>query len=267
MYATHSLNEKLAQGTMIIGSHVGFDSPFATEMLGGCGFDFIWIDAEHGALDKKDIQLHLMACRAAGTAGIVRVPWNDPVFIKGVLDMGADGIIVPMIKNIGEAEAAASATAYPPVGIRGMGVRRACNYGLWNVEEYVGSTREKIWTILQIEHVDMVADLERIAALPGVTGFVVGPKDFAMSMVKDGRACTPSDPEVQEQFDRVGDILSRYNKPFGVSGLYSEAFVRDWTRRGVNFLCMNFDFHYIVQGGKAVLAGARKDLADLGRQC
>ncbi len=266
MHTVHKLTEKIADGKMVIGSHIGFDSPFATEMLGGCGFDFIWIDAEHGALDKKDIQLHLMACRAAGVAGIVRVPWNDFVFIKGVLDMGADGIIVPMVRNAKEAEQAVAATTYPPEGIRGMGVRRAVNYGLDSVDEYVANARQKIWTIVQIEHIDVVKDLDTIARMPGVTGFVVGPKDFSMSMTKNGRPCTPNDPEVKEQFDKVGEILSGHAKPFGVSGVYSDAFVNDWVKRGVNFLCMNFDFHYITHGGKAVLNGAHKSLAELGRK-
>ena len=267
MHTIHKLDEKIAEGKMVIGSHVGFDSPFVTEMLGGCGFDFIWIDAEHGALDKKDIQLHLLACRAAGVPGIVRVPWNDFVFIKGVLDAGADGIIVPMVRSAKEAEAAVAATTYPPEGIRGMGVRRAVNYGLWNVDEYVASARKKIWTIVQIEHVDVVKDLKTIAAMPGVSGFVVGPKDFSMSMVKDGQPCTPADPEVKEQFDKIGEALAGCGKPFGVSGMFSEGFVTDWTRRGVNFFCLNFDFHYITQGGKAVLSGAHKVLTEMNRAC
>ena len=251
---------------MVLGSHIGFDSPFVTEMLAGCGFDFIWIDAEHGALDKKDIQLHLMACRAGGVAGIVRVPWNDFVFIKGILDMGADGIIVPMIRSAKEAEQAVAATTYPPEGIRGMGVRRAVNYGLDNVDDYIVNARQKIWTIIQIEHIDIVKDLDIIAQMPGVSGFVVGPKDFSMSMVKNGRPCTPNDPEVKEQFDKVGAVLSKYGKPFGVSGAYSEAFVKEWVKRGVNFISMNFDFHYITQGAKAVIKGTHQNLTDAGHK-
>lgn len=258
------LNEKIASKKMVLGSHIAFDSPFITEMLAGAGFDFIWIDAEHGALDKKDIQLHLMACRAGGAAGIVRVPWNDFVFIKGVLDMGADGIIVPMVRNAKEAEQAVAATTYPPEGVRGMGFRRAVNYGMGNADDYVANARQKIWTIIQIEHIDVVRDLDAIAQMPGVSGFVIGPKDFSMSMVKNGRNCTPNDPEVKEQFDKVGEILSKYNKPFGVSGAYSEAFVKDWSRRGVNFMSMNFDFHYIVQGAKAVIKGTQQNLTEMG---
>ncbi len=271
MYNTPKLNEKIAAGKMVLGSHIGFDSPFITEMLAGCGFDFIWIDAEHCAIDRKDIQMHLLACRAAGAAGIVRVPSADPSFIKGVLDMGADGIVIPLMPDLASCEKAVLGAMYPPEGIRGLGVRRACNYGLWSRDEYVATAREKIWTIIQVEQQTLVKDLDAVAQLPGVSGFVVGPNDFAMSMTKKDektgqmRACTPSDPEVREQYDLIGKTLSKYKKPFGVSGVHSEQFVKDWTARGVNFICQNFDFHYIVNGGKAVLADTKKILKDTGR--
>ena len=265
MHTVYKLNEKIAAGKMVFGSHIGFDSPFITEMLAGCGFDFIWIDAEHGALDKKDIQLHLMACRAAGAAGIVRVPWNDHVFIKGVLDMGADGIVVPLVRSAKEAEEAVAAATYPPFGIRGLGIRRAANYSLDDVDEYVANANEKIWTIIQVEHIDVVKDLDTIAQMPGVTGFVMGAKDFSMSMSTPKRRYNSEDPEVKEQLDVISEVISKYNKPFGISGAFSETFVRDWTRRGVNFLCMNFDFHFITASGKAILNGSKEVLTTMGR--
>lgn len=265
MYNLQKITDKISKGKLAIGSHVGFDSPFLTEALAGCGFDFIWIDAEHSAIDKKDIQNHLLACRAAGVAGIVRVPWNDPVFIKCILDMGADGIIVPMVCSLEEAKQAAAATHYPPFGIRGMGTRRAVNYSMWDKEEYVAHQDDHVWTIVQIEHIDVVKDLEEIAKLPGVSGFVVGPNDFSMSMNTPERSYKVTDPEVIEQFDKIGQILSKTGKPFGVSGAYSEKFVNDWIARGVNWMSMNFDFNYIVNGGKAVIKGSHESLDKLGR--
>lgn len=256
MYGIERLNQKLSDGKLILGSHVAFDSPFLTEMIANQGFDFIWIDAEHSALDKKDIQAHLLACRAAGAAGIVRVPWNDHTFIKGILDMGADGVIIPMICSYDEAVKAAAATHYPPAGIRGMGTRRACGYGQWDKSAYVTDTDRFVWTILQIEHIDVVKDLKRIAALPGISAFVLGPNDFSMSMNTWERSYKPSDPEVMEQFDEISMILRDAGKPFGVSGIYSEKFVRDWSARGVNFISMGFDFQYVVNGAKAVYEGA-----------
>lgn len=261
MYNAKKLTAKLAEKKMLLGTFINMDSPFISEALGGCGFDFLWIDGEHAALERMDIQRHLLACRACNIAGLVRVPWNDFVQIKAVLDMGADGIVIPMIRSVQEARDAIAATHYPPAGVRGMGVRRAVNYGLWDKSEYIATEDEKIWTILQIEHIDIVPHLDEIAQLPGLTGFVVGPNDFAMSMTtKDGKACTGDEPEVQEQFDRIGEMLRKHGLPFGVGGAYNEKFVMDWMRRGVNWMCLNTDFGYLVQGGKAVVANTNKTL-------
>ena len=90
-----TIRGKIARKEMVIGTHVGFANSCFTELLGDVGFDFIWIDAEHGALDKEAIQLHMIAARAAGAASFVRVPWNDPVSVKTILDMGPDGVIFP----------------------------------------------------------------------------------------------------------------------------------------------------------------------------
>lgn len=260
-YQIQKIQKKIEEKRLILGSHVGFDSPFVTEMIANQGFDFIWIDAEHSALDKKDIQTHLLACRAAGAAGIVRVPWNDHTFIKGILDMGADGVIIPMICSYQDARSAVAATHYPPLGIRGMGTRRACGYGEWDKASYVADTDRHVWTILQIEHIDVVKDLDRIAALPGVSAFVVGPNDFSMSMNTAQRSFKPGDPEVKEQIDKIAEILRKSGKPFGVSGAYSEQFVRDWIGRGVDFIAMGFDFNFVVNGAKTVMTRT-KSLCD-----
>ena len=254
MFNLYRITDKIAAGKIPIGSHVGFDSPFLTEAIAGCGFDFIWIDAEHSAIDKKDIQNHLLACRAAGVAGIVRVPWNDHVFIKSILDMGADGIIVPMVRSLEEAKQVAAATHYPPNGVRGMGTRRAVNYSLWDKAAYTANEDRYV-----------VKDLEAIAALPGISGFVIGPNDYAMSMNTQEKRYTAASPEARAEFDKIGEILRKTGKPFGVSGVYSEQFVQDWLKRGANWLCMNFDFNYVVNGGKAVLKGTHQTLEEIGR--
>ena len=251
------ITDKLRSGQLAVGSHVAFDSPFLSEMIAGGGFDFVWVDAEHGALDKKEIQLHLLACRAAGAAGLVRVPGHDPNFIKNVLDMGADGVIVPMVNTADQARAVAAATHYPPVCIRGMGLRRVCNYGLWDKTDYVTHSADHYWTIAQIEHVDAMAELEKIAAVPGIDAFVIGPNDFSTSMSTASHRGDSCDPAAQRCFDEIARCLTAAGRPFGVSGLCSEEFVRQWTERGASFLSVNFDFHYIISGAKATLAQVR----------
>lgn len=124
MYNAHKITDKVAAGKLAIGSHVGFDSPFVTEMIAGCGFDFIWIDGEHSAIDRKDIQNHLMACRPPAPPASSGCPGTIPSSSRPSWTWGRTGIVVPMVCSLEEAKQAAAATHYPPDGIRGMGTRR-----------------------------------------------------------------------------------------------------------------------------------------------
>jgi 2-keto-3-deoxy-L-rhamnonate aldolase RhmA len=251
------IKEKLKNKEMVIGSHVGFREACFTELLGDVGFDLIWIDAEHGPLDRSEILDHIIAARAAGVASIVRVPWNDPVIVKNVLDMGADGIVFPMIRNAEEAELAVSSCVYPLSGIRGAGPRRANRYGLGDKTSYNEHAHENIWKIMQIEHIDNVTTLDEILKIDGVDGIVVGPNDFASSMGKLGKV---RDTEVLAAYDKIGEIARKYDKVFGVSTGFDEKTIKEWLDRGITWMNLGFDFQYVLSAAQKTLEGAKKVL-------
>lgn len=128
--ALFKIREKMRRREFILGTNTTFNDACVTELLGDCGFDFIWIDMEHTTITKDSAVQHLIACRASGAASFVRIPWNDPVLAKPILDMGADGIIIPQIRSYDEAVAAVAAMKYPPKGVRGWAPVRASDYGL-----------------------------------------------------------------------------------------------------------------------------------------
>ena len=101
------------------------------------GFDFIWIDMEHTPTDHQVLMNHLIAAKAGGTDSIVRIPWNDPIMVKRVLDMGPNGILFPTINTVEELDLAMRSTLYPPEGNRGFGPIRAVNYALMDQEYYI----------------------------------------------------------------------------------------------------------------------------------
>src|SRR5262245_39526938 len=111
--------EKLGRGDVALGTCVSFTDPTVTEALSAI-LDFVWIDMEHSVLSLEAVQGHVMATMGSDTTALVRVPWNDPVLIKPVLDLGADGIIVPNVRSVEEARRAIAACLYPPEGIRGF---------------------------------------------------------------------------------------------------------------------------------------------------
>jgi 2-dehydro-3-deoxyglucarate aldolase/4-hydroxy-2-oxoheptanedioate aldolase len=256
MHLKTRVKDKIDRKEMVIGTHVSFTNSCFTELLGDVGFDFIWIDAEHGAMDKQDIQLHLIAARASGSASFVRVPWNDPVIVKTVLDMGPDGIVFPMICSAEEAEQAVAACRYPPKGIRGLGTRRTNRYGMGDKKEYFAEVEDRTWKIMQIEHIDGVKDLDRILEVDGVDTIVVGPNDLSGSVGLLGQT---KHPEVIALLDEIGDKARKHGTPLGVSMGYDPEVVRQWKERGISWIGMGQDFSLLAKAAKELFAGA-KDL-------
>ena len=125
------IKNKLNEGKLIKGIFLAMSDPIVGEMAGMAGYDYVWIDAEHGPLDRQEILHHIMAAQGAGCCAFVRVPIGEPSLIKAILDMGPDGIIFPFINNKETAEKAVKSCGYPKDGgVRGQGPIRAINYVL-----------------------------------------------------------------------------------------------------------------------------------------
>ena len=181
MESVRSFIAKINNGGVCLGTGITFTDPTATEAL--CDlFDFVWIDMEHNALSLEAVQGHLMATKASRTVPLVRVPANDPTMIKRVLDIGAAGVIVPMIRTAQEAALAVQACRYPPQGFRGIGPRRASNYGRSLGTDFFKDANENILTMVQIEHRDAVENLDGILSVPGLSGIAIGRADLSASM-------------------------------------------------------------------------------------
>ena len=136
------MKKLLRETKYILGTHTGMCEPGITELLGKL-YDFVWIDMEHSTLDKRNIYYHILAAKAAGTASLVRVAWNDFVLAKPILDMGPDAIIFPQVNTVEQAMAAIAACTYPPDGVRGWGPMRVNDYGLIDNDRFI---KELLWT-------------------------------------------------------------------------------------------------------------------------
>src|SRR5258706_242440 len=155
MQKTQTVFDRMRQGEIVLGTVITVTDPTVTEAL--CSvYDFLWIDMEHNALSLEVVQNHLMATKGTNVTALVRVPWNDPVLIKPVLDIGAHGVIVPFIRTVEETRLAVSACLYPPDGIRGYGPRRPSNYGRLGGPQFCKAANEAMITVVQIEHIDAV---------------------------------------------------------------------------------------------------------------
>lgn len=240
---------------LVTGAHVRTQDPCMSELIARIGYDIVWVENEHSFLDKCNTNLHVLAAQAGGAAAVVRVPWNDPVLVKPVLEMGVDGVIFPLIRSADDAKKAVESCLYPPDGIRGFGPIRANQYGLIPTEEYLKTANQNVFKILQIEHADAVRDIDKILEIPGVDAIVVGQNDLSGSV---GKLTKIMEPDIQEMMKTVFDACRHHNIPGGISSGPSKEELDMWFGFGIDFIFMPNEFDWVRMGAVNALKDIRK---------
>ena len=243
---------RLKRRETLLGTMVTLPSTASAEILAGLGFDWLFIDAEHGPLETREIAAILQAA-SHKTACIVRVPEAAEVPIKKVLDLGAHGIIVPQVNTAEQAAAVVRFARYAPEGARGVGLARAHGYG-HAFREYVSSANREIAVIVQAEHATAVDNIEAIARVPGVDAVLLGPYDLSASLGKMGQI---EDPVVVAAIDRVTAACRAAGMPLGYFGVTAAA-VKPYAERGYTLIVAGVDTLYLGNGAKALLAELRE---------
>lgn len=250
------LKEKLAKGEKVLGTHIQLNTNTTTEIIGSLGFDYLWIDTEHTSLSLEQVEQHLLAARCTGVSAIVRVPVNDPIRLKPILEMGPDGVVIPMVNSYEEAMAAVKACLYPPRGIRGFGPRHASFYGMLPLDDYLKTIEQDTMRIVQIEHIDAVRDLKRIVTIDEIDAYIIGPMDLSASVGKLGKL---DDPQVTELINEIIATVHEAGKPVGVSfGMCSKEAIRKWRDRGVDMISLASETDFIIAQAKLVLDDMRE---------
>ena len=249
-----SLREKLDKKAPVCGTLLCIGDPTVTEAVALSGYDVLWIDCEHSPISGIALENTLIAAKAGGTPAWVRIPWNDPVLAKPVLDMGADGIIFPYIRTVEDAKRAVEACEYPPRGVRGYGPMRANLYGEIPQSEYVTKTYRECRRVIQIEHIDAVNDLENIASVDGIDAFILGPNDLSGSVGMIGKVKAP---EMIKIYERAAAVLRKTGKPFGVATFYDEEWLTMWKNFGATILFVGCDYGFVHDGAKKTADGCR----------
>lgn len=247
------LKEKLKNGKVLYGTHICNDDIFTTELLAQCGFDYLWIDMEHTEIGKRELDGILLACRAAGgkTVPFVRVPKLDPDLVKPVLDMGAAGIIFPMIRTRADVDLAVASCCYPPKGIRGFSPKAAVRYGLDDVQQYVQTSGDKIWKLVQIETAEAYENLDDILGNPDVDVFVIGPADFSGAF---GHLPDYRHPDVLPRIEDAIRRIKAAGRYVAVAlGAYDHDTARFWIERGIDLISMGTECGFLLGGSQAAL--------------
>ena len=238
---------KLGPAAPPAGTLLTFNAPEVAEMLSLCGFDWLFIDMEHGAIELESAQHMIQALRGACSA-LVRAPENSTVWIKRVMDIGPDGIIIPQVNSAEEARRAVAAAKYPPLGARSVGIGRAHEYGL-SFGDYVAQANERVALIVQVEHIEAVRHLDEILQVKGIDAILIGPNDLSGSMNLLGQV--KSEP-VQAEIRRVKDACQRAGMPFGIFVL-NPADAPKEIADGCSFIAVGTDSAFIVNAARNAL--------------
>jgi 2-keto-3-deoxy-L-rhamnonate aldolase RhmA len=257
LISTHinRMREKLQAGEVVLGAGITLSDATVTEALAP-SVDFFWIDLEHNAMTTESMLGHLIAARAGGTASIVRIPSGDVGWIKRVLDSGAEGIILPRAYSAREAADFVSACRYPPLGTRGFGPRRPMQYGRLDQQEYLQQANRDLFVAVQVETIELLAELDDVLALEGLDSLVLGPQDLSGSM---GRLGETTHPDVVDAMKTVASQAKSAGKFIG-SGLGADpGFARVLIDCGVQWLQAGNDFEYMIQGAERTHGSIRGD--------
>ena len=248
------IRQRVLAGEVMLGIGANLGSSLTVEMIGAAGFDWTWIDCEHGAGDYSELIPQIPAASIHNAPAVVRIAWNEPPRFKRVLDLGASGIMVPYVTSAQEAEQAAAAMRYPPEGIRGVArFNRACGFGQ-QFDAYFKEANDKLLTVVQIETRESVDRAEEIAAVAGVDVLFVGPLDLSVNM---GMAQKFEHPAFEQALDRVAAACRKHNKAAGIL-LPRLDLMADWVARGYTFLVVGSDGGCVAGGLKSIAENCKQ---------
>jgi 2-keto-3-deoxy-L-rhamnonate aldolase RhmA len=247
MNAPASVRSRLRAGESTTGCFLGLGSPSVTELLGHVGFDWLVLETEHSAVDVAQLEHMLRALGASGSAPIVRVPPRDPVFIQRALDIGAAGVVVPLIRSADEAAEVVAATRFPPHGTRSFGPLRAARYSL-DYARYLEHANDEMLVAFIIETREALESIEEIAAVPGVDVLFLGLFDLSLSLGVDPTALPL--PEVDAAIERVLAAGAKHGVAVGHSAR-SRAELEELRARGFRFISYGTDYFLLLNAARA----------------
>jgi 4-hydroxy-2-oxoheptanedioate aldolase len=249
---THAIR----RGEKQIGLWLTSASTSSAEVIASAGYDWVVVDMEHAPNHMLSVRSQLQVLAASPTTALARPDWNDAVEVKRLLDLGADGLVFPMIQTVEEAEKAVASTRYPPRGIRGVsGVTRANKYG--RVRDYFDRIEDETTVILQLETVSAIERAEEIAAVDGVDGIFFGPADISADMGLLGQTMAPA---VWELIWAAAEKLIAKDVPVGTLVL-DPAFAAKLLNDGFTFVACGVDTALLAQSSDQLLAHVKGDMS------
>jgi len=248
------IKNQLKIGKTVYPLWAGVGSPTLAEAAVYAGWPVILIDNEHGTASLETTIQMVRAIESAGGHVVVRVPWNDHVYLKRILDLGVQSLMIPMISDRKSAEEAVAACRYPPHGWRGYAapIVRASGYGT-NTDYATRYAKDELLLIAQIEHVDTIGEISDIADVDGIDLLFIGPNDLAASMNHLENMC---DIEVVQAFEKIENLVRQSEKMLGCFPIPNVSLL-ELQKRGHQFIAAQGDIGLFMSA--AVAAAKERD--------
>lgn len=232
-------------------------TPNIVTVLSVAGFDAVVIDCEHGPFSCGEVSAMATAGRASGAQVFVRAPGIDRGFLGKHLDLGLAGVVVPMVSTPAQAEQVVRLTRYPPLGERGVSTTRPhTGYRVGDLTSYLGRTNSELQVLVQIETAAGLAAVDQIAAVPGISGLVIGPNDLLVDL---GRPGDLADPALREAITSVASAARRNDLRSGVITSDRDLLAAARTA-GMDWLVWNSEVGLLLGPGRDALAAVRQSL-------
>lgn len=244
---TVSFRSRLRSGDVLVGALLQMPLPEVAELFVTAGYDWLFLDLEHSPMAPRDA-LNLLLAADARVPCVVRVPWNDEASLKKVLDLGATGVIVPLVNSAEDARLAVGRCKYPPEGFRSVGITRAQRFDL-DFDDYMRRANDEIAVIVQIEHVAAVRNIDEILDVPGIDGVFVGPFDLSGSMDKPGRI---NDAEVQAAIAEIVQACTKRDIAL-CAYAHTPAHARTYMKLGYRVIGLCTDYILLARAASASL--------------
>jgi 2-keto-3-deoxy-L-rhamnonate aldolase RhmA len=248
------VRKALLERTLTVGTWVQIGHPAVVEVLAGLGFDWLCADAEHTDIGPAEFAAFARGLHGRGPVPLVRVRENDTLAIRQMLDLGAQGVIVPLVNSAAEAEAAVRAAKYPPRGVRGFAFHRGNDWGA-EFADYAAHANEGVAVVVMIESRQAVEDIDAILAVDGVDGVFIGPYDLSGSYGMPGRT---ADPVVRDACSRVVAACRNAGTAAGIHVvLPTRESIERTLAEGFTFVAVGVDTVFLRDAAKQALEAMR----------
>lgn len=247
MIERNKVLRKISENQHSLGGWVMSNSVISAEIMALAGFDWVCVDAEHTAVSKETANNMFRAIELHGAEPFVRISLNDEVEIKKYMDMGARGIIIPMIKSYEEIEKAISYIKFPPDGSRSFAIPRCTGYGEWS-KEYFEKANNETFIAIMIEHIDVLKELDKIFSHKGVDAVLIGPYDLSGSMNIPGQF---NNPKFIKTLDHIYLKAKEHSVTMGIHEIHpTKEKINTYISNGYKFIACGIDTNFILEKSK-----------------